>query len=80
MLIKKNRSLTTATRRKTQEHLGLDNSKLLKSIFVANTIAKKNGWHLIDIQNDYRPREAAKYYIVKYCRKENITLSERLTG
>ena len=80
MLIKKNRSLPAATRRRIQDQLELDNSKLLRNIFVANTIAKKNGWPLIDKHKDYRPREAAKFYIVKFCRIENIPLPERLTG
>jgi len=81
MFTKKNRSLPAATRRRIQEHLELlDNGKLLSSIFVANTIAKKRGWAQIDQHKDYRPREAAKFYIVKFCRIENIPLPERLTG
>ena len=61
MFTKKNRSLPAATRRRIQDQLELDNSKLLRYIFVANTIAKKKGWTQIDQQKDYRPREAAKF-------------------
>ena len=72
--VRKRNKIPSSIRRKVQKSLGIEANKLVKLVDVANIIAEKAGFPMID-SKDYGARDLAKHYILKYCREVYIPLT-----